>query len=308
MIYNVMCLVCQRRFGMGLSGSAFGDGRLPMLSKSRPNNWGRKFAKLPVDDLDFTIAGIFSQVSRGLDCVGVSEKIVEAYTVDKVHHDGRTQTERVFGSETPSLNFRDRDGGSFADEAEGSRLRSSLLVVMFIMGLPDASETDHPGCAVAKGHLHASIKRAVVEGALELIGKSLRMKGRDPWAELAPSVGFVHLVDPELGLYPVAEIDEPLLNMTPEKVVLLTEYGVRSTVWAIERNMAFCELGWSGRASKFGPPSLQAPPTPVAHTHSGCVKGRHTYGVDTATCFWPWLLVWSPTLTRCCPGLAALCR
>lgn len=50
-----------------------------------------------------------------------------------------------------------------------------------------------------------------MEGTLESTGKSLRMKGRDPRAELAPFVGFVQLVDPELGLYLVEEIDEPIV-------------------------------------------------------------------------------------------------
>ncbi len=49
--------------------------------------------------------------------------------------------------------------------------------------------------------------------------------------------------------------------------VLLTEYGVRSTVWAIERNMAFCELGWSGRASNSATlpckPRQPLSPTPI---------------------------------------------
>jgi hypothetical protein len=41
--------------------------------------------------------------------------------------------------------------------------------------------------------------------------KSLRMKAGHPRAELGPFVGSVQLIDSELGLYPITEVEEPII-------------------------------------------------------------------------------------------------
>lgn len=163
---------------------------------------------LPVDNFNITITDILPHESGGALNVGILEKVAEAHTINEVHHNERTQTKWVAGSGTPCLDSWDRNGSPAVNETQGSHLHGNLLVDVVVTDHPYTRETNHPGGAVAKHHLHAGIKRVMVKGTVELTRKLVGMESRHPLADKARPVGLVHLVDPKLSLRLVDEIDK----------------------------------------------------------------------------------------------------
>lgn len=134
--------------------------------------------------------------------------MAKAHAVNEVHDDERAETERVAGSGPPRVNFRHRDRSAIVVEVQRRNLHGNLLVDEVVADFSYSRKTDYPGSAVTEDHLDAGIVRAMVKGAIQLTGKLFGMKTRHPAAEMTCSVGFVHLVDPELALHLVIEIDK----------------------------------------------------------------------------------------------------
>lgn len=87
-----------------------------------------------------------------------------------------------------------------------------LLVGVVGVDLADAREADHPGGAVREDHFEGRVEGSVVAGALESTGEPVGMEGRDPRVDLAPRVGVVDLVGPDLGLDLVAGSEKPVVE------------------------------------------------------------------------------------------------
>jgi len=107
----------------------------------------------------------------------------------------------LLGSKTPGLDFWDRNASPLGNETQGLHLHGNLLVCQAIVDVSHTGEPDHPGSTIVENHLQTGVECPMVEGTLEVARKPAGMESRHSLAEVTRSVGFVHLVDPELALH-----------------------------------------------------------------------------------------------------------
>lgn len=68
--------------------------------------------------------------------------MIEAYALDEVHNDERTQAERVVDSKTPGLDIRDGDSSVLTDETQHLNLHGNLFVSVLITNIADERKAE----------------------------------------------------------------------------------------------------------------------------------------------------------------------